>query len=127
LSEEFGEVIYSYTQKQAIEDGVLADISGQKELKELVDNAGFKAPVVMTSHLWGTIEEGMNVAGQDLKGRLWDVLFMAMLAFKNFKEDKHLVPFQVLMRDKSGRMQKLDLWLCFNEAEGFCIMYPEDY
>lgn len=125
--ERESEIVYAYTKAQAIEDGILADISGIPELKELVDNAGFKVPVAMTSHLWTTIEEGIEAVGQDLKGRVWDVLFMAAQAFKNTKEDKHLVPFQVLMKDKNNRMQTLSLWLTFNEAEGFCVMFPEDY
>jgi len=119
------EIISSYTKAQAIEDGFIVDISAIA--KDLTENAGFKAPVAMTRHLWNTIEEGQNILGQDLMGRLWDVLWMAVLAFKNWKEDRHLVPFEVLMRDKDSRMQTLKLWLTFNEAEGFCIMYPEDY
>src|ERR1039458_9449603 len=39
----FGNVIYSYTRKQAIEDGVLVDIT------EMAKEAGIKYPVAITS------------------------------------------------------------------------------
>src|ERR1019366_7436165 len=39
----FGDVIYSYTRKQAIEDGVLVDIT------EMAKEAGIKYPVAITS------------------------------------------------------------------------------
>ena len=39
----FGDVIFSYTRKQAIEDGVLVDIT------EMAKEAGIKYPVAITS------------------------------------------------------------------------------
>jgi len=118
------EVIYSYTREQAIEDGVLVDISDS----ELTKNAGFKVPVCLTSNVHALCEvpKGLE-GGQDYKGRLWDVLWMAVNAFKTFKEDKHLVPFKVIFQTGPGQKKTVDLWLCFNEAEGFTIMLPEDY
>ncbi|KKR01604.1 MAG: hypothetical protein UT24_C0003G0011 [Candidatus Woesebacteria bacterium GW2011_GWB1_39_12] len=120
---ENAEVISSYSRAQAIEDGILVDISNTSEAKE----AGFKIPVALTRAVYSTIEEGIGINGQDRKGRLWDICFMATRAFRNFQEDKHLVPFEVLMLDKDTKMQTLKLWLTFNEYEGFTIMYPEDY
>src|SRR4051812_27741843 len=38
----FGEVIFAYTRKQAIEDGVLVDVT------ETAKEAGFKIPVALT-------------------------------------------------------------------------------
>ena len=40
------ELIYSYSRKQAIEDGVLVDVS------EMAKEAGFKFPVAMTNTVW---------------------------------------------------------------------------
>ena len=117
------EVISVYTKAQALDDGILVDISDTTEAKE----AGFKAPVVVTRHLWNTIEAGLTTVGQDLKGRLWDLCFMAATAFRNYRKDKHLVPFEVLMRDGENKQHLLKLWLTFSEVDGFCIMYPEDY
>lgn len=65
----FGEVIYAYTRKQAIEDGVLVDVSTFAKEK------GFLFPVALTQAVWGIIEDIPNSSGQDVKGRLWDILF----------------------------------------------------
>ncbi len=124
MSEEIKpEVISTYPKAQALEDGILVDISDTAEAKE----AGFKAPVVVTRHLWNTIEEGLTAAGQDLKGRLWDLCCMATNAFRAYTGDKHLVPFEVIMVDAKQKPQTLKLWLTFSEVDGFCVMYPEDY
>lgn len=68
-------VIYIYTRRQAIEDGVLVDAG------EMAKEAGFKFPVAITAAVWGkyiSVPEG--VEGQDLQGRLWDVLYMLYVA-----------------------------------------------
>jgi hypothetical protein len=118
------ELIYSYSRKQAIEDGLLVDIS---EL-ELTKNAGFKVPVCLTQNVYGLCQVPEGLEGyQDFNGRLWDVLWMGILAFKSFKEDKHLVPFDVIFQVKPNEQKTVKLWLCFNEYEGFTIMLPEDY
>ena len=45
LSDQF-ELIYSYTRKQAIEDGVLVDVSSTAQ------EAGINFPVALTSTVW---------------------------------------------------------------------------
>ncbi len=42
----FGPVVSSYTRTQAIEDGVLVDVS------EMAQEAGFKHPVALTRAVW---------------------------------------------------------------------------
>jgi Family of unknown function (DUF6573) len=64
------EVISTYSREQALEDGVLVDVSA------MAKEAGFKVPVAVTSALWSLLEpssmdEGL---GQSVEGRLWDVL-----------------------------------------------------
>lgn len=75
LEEIFGGVIYAYTQQQAIEDGVLVDVT------EMAKEAGFKWPVAITSGLHAVIndipEEYKKY--QDYKGRLWDLLYIGYL------------------------------------------------
>lgn len=73
----FGEVIYTYTRAQAIEDGVLVDVT------ETAKEAGIKYPTVVTEALWnGYIEpkERLKDMGQSVQGRLWDVLFLFAFA-----------------------------------------------
>lgn len=77
----FGEVIYSYTRAQAIEDGVLVDVS------EMAREAGFVWPVAMTAAAWEdcvawTEEDSRRQTYQDQSGRLWDVIWMASRALK---------------------------------------------
>jgi len=71
----FGEVIYSYTRAQAIEDGVLVDVT------QMAKQAGFTCSTVVTESLWATINEiPSNFAWESVNGRLWDVLWMARTA-----------------------------------------------
>ena len=73
----FGDVIYSYTRKQAIEDGVLVDIT------DMAKEAGIKYPVAITSTaFFGYVAPDPMPPGHDLKGRLWDLFSMFKLAAK---------------------------------------------
>ena len=128
------ETIYSYTRKEAIEDGILVDISETKEAKE----AGFKIPVCLTVgvHALAEVPEGMN-GFQDYAGRLWDTVYMATYAVREKKrqgassEDMEIVPFKVAYsmpaKTKEFKQVTFDLWLVFNKYEGFTIMLPEEY
>ena len=75
------EIISIYTRAQAIEDGVLVDVT------DTAKEAGFAYPVAMTSAAWAdcvtwTDEDTRRQAPQDEFGRLWDVLWMAKMAVK---------------------------------------------
>ena len=64
-------LIFSYSRKEAIEDGVLIDVT------ETAREAGFRYPVALTSAAWATcVSVPAGVECQDEKGRLWDVLTM---------------------------------------------------
>ena len=74
------ELIYSYTRKQAIEDGVLVDVS--MTAKE----AGIRYPVVLTRAVWESyVQVPDGVEAQDEPGRLWDILWMFRVATKRSK------------------------------------------
>ena len=69
----FDPVISVYTRAQAIEDGILVDVS------ETAREAGFRIPVAVTRSVWDRIislPQGYR-GFQDERGRLWDVLWMA--------------------------------------------------
>jgi len=72
----FGELIYSYTREQALNDGVLVDVSNTAR------EAGFKIPVALTAGVWEMINNIPSVSQgiEDVSGRLWDVLWMAVCA-----------------------------------------------
>ncbi len=69
----FGPVVFSYTRRQAIADGVLVDVTGTAR------EAGFRIPVALSRSVWDrlvALPEGYRGV-QDEAGRLWDVLWMA--------------------------------------------------
>ena len=69
----FDPVISVYTRAQAIEDGILVDVS------ETAREAGFKIPVAVTRAVWDrlvALPDGYQ-GFQDERGRLWDVIWMA--------------------------------------------------
>jgi len=76
---EDAEIIYAYTRAQAIEDGVLIDVS------ELAGEAGFKYPVAVTCGLWAEViepDEASKKSGQSEIGRLWDILMVLRLVIR---------------------------------------------
>lgn len=76
---EKADVIYAYTREQAIEDGVLVDVT------EVAREAGIKYPTVLTRAVWCDIVEPDEIAknhGESEQGRLWDVLYMFATAAK---------------------------------------------
>ncbi|MDD5676999.1 MAG: hypothetical protein PHW60_03280 [Kiritimatiellae bacterium] len=68
----FGEVISRYTRSQAIEDGVLVDVT------EMARQAGIKHPTAITVGVFDDyVHVPKTLAGmQDEQGRLWDILWM---------------------------------------------------
>lgn len=69
------EVLYSYTRKDALNDGVQIDVS------EVAREAGLKFPVYLTRAVWEsyvTVPDGVRC--QDEKGRLWDIVWMLRCA-----------------------------------------------
>jgi hypothetical protein len=67
-------IIHIYTRAQAIEDGVLVDVSESSEFKEL----RFRYPVALTRAVWERyVQVPQGVALQDWHGRLWDLFNVA--------------------------------------------------
>jgi hypothetical protein len=99
LTEIFGEPIHTYSRRQAIDDGVLIDVS------EMAREAGFRFSVVMTAAAWAdcvewTAEDSKRQTHQDEGGRLWDVLWMASLAARR---DGQEIRFQLYRVPRGGR------------------------
>lgn len=83
LEEIFGEPIYVYTRAEAIEDGVLVDVT------ETAREAGFVVPVALTAALWHDVNDiPDHLKGvADVGGRLWDVLWLGRHAAKTSRGD----------------------------------------
>ena len=90
----FDPLISAYTRAQAIEDGILVDIS------ETAREAGFRIPVAVTRSVWDrlvALPDGYR-GFQDERGRLWDVLWMAR-RYALRASDSDRVRMCVLVRD----------------------------
>ena len=103
LENLFGPVIHAYTRKQAIEDGLLVDLSNTTDpwVKAMVREAGITIPVAMTTTAFvdcvSPIDgDGLQLAsGQDIKGRLWDVLWMFVCAVRSGGANKSEIFFRL--------------------------------
>jgi len=74
------DIISVYTRAQAIDDGVLIDVS------EIAREAGFKFPVAITCQLWAEViepDQASKAIGQDVNGRLWDILMVLRVAIRS--------------------------------------------
>jgi hypothetical protein len=97
------EVISSYSRAQAIEDGVLVDVS------TVAKEAGIKFPVAMTATVWGQyVEVPEGVGCQDESGRLWDIVWMFRCAAAKFDGDTLLFKLYVRNHNRE-RLTRQDL------------------
>ncbi len=119
--DENDQIISRYSRAQAIEDGVLVDVTEQAK------ETGLLLPTVITDHVHNVLEDIPEESlGQDYRGRLHDVLWMAYLKLKalksrGLKERDFPVEFEVII-DRNTH----SLWIDA-DGDGFTIMYPEDY
>jgi hypothetical protein len=77
------EVISRYTRAQALEDGTLVDVS------ETAREAGIKYPVALTRAVWNeyvALTPAAKRAGNDERGRLWDVLWMLRFGIRQNRD-----------------------------------------
>ncbi len=128
----FGEVIYSYTRAQAIDDGVLIDAT------EMARDAGFKWPLALTAAAWAdcvawTDTDNERQVYQDQSGRLWDVLFMASFAVRTARNAIRQLQFGLQRIPRNGcstESQRLVLKLILGPGDDgepvITIMLPEE-
>ncbi len=93
------EVIYSYTRKQAIEDGVLIDLADANlgELSKLAAQLGYTYPIAMTSTAFNRYvipNDKAKAMGQSSVGRLWDILWILRIAIKWSQTDQDTLRFR---------------------------------
>jgi len=116
-------MIFSYTRAQAISDGVLIDISIEAA------GMGFRYHTVITAALCSTLEKIPRDSGQDFRGRLHDVLYMAKLGIKKANPEDDRVEFALYL---DGHMRELTHLLIHvgpgDTAEPvLTIGYPSDF
>lgn len=101
-SELFGWVIHSYSRADALRDGSLIDAS------EVGAEAGYICPVAVTRTVWERAvawPADDEVAIQDEAGRLWDLVFMSLLAGRGAKVNE--VAFEVAAIPRGGTQPEL--------------------
>ena len=95
MADFYGPAISIYTREQALEDGVLVDVS------ELAREAGFKIPVAVTASVWADCidwpEDSQQGFGQSIDGRLWDVLYMAHWQIKHTANPSEDLLYQLMV------------------------------
>ena len=93
------EAVCVYSRADAINDGVLIDVTG------IAKEAGFKVPVAVTSSVWidcvvWTDEDTKTY--QDQEGRLWDIVYMANYAARNSR-DSQMIKVELYRVPRQGK------------------------
>jgi len=120
-------VIFSYTRTQALEDGVLVDVTPTAR------EAGFRYPVAVTQAVWRQIitpDEESRALGQSEEGRLWDVLWMLKYAIRLTRGPVDTLTYDLLVVQDGARAAPATLKaVCGPDDDGspcVTIMLPEE-
>ena len=100
----FGEIIFAYTRKQALADGVQVDVT------TTAMEAGITFPMFLTRAVFDAyVAVPPNVTGQDEAGRLWDVVWMTRFAILRARPGVDRIPVALYLRNDNlaARLVKL--------------------
>lgn len=127
MFEFFGEPIFSYSRKQAIEDGVLVDVS------ETAKEAGIAVPVALTAEAWSqavSVDEAAEGYGQSEDGRLWDVLSLLRFAAGTAADGQSVITYPVIVNDGPGKQREVELKAVIGPGDNLepviTVMLPEE-
>jgi hypothetical protein len=101
---DFGEVIYAYTRKQAVADGVQVDVTTTAK------EAGIKFPMFLTRDVFDNyVAVPDGVTGQDEAGRLWDVVWLTRFGILRTRPGVDRIPVALYVRNdnRAARLVKL--------------------
>ena len=105
----FGDIISTYTRAQAIEDGVLIDVSA------IAKESGFNEwSVSLTAGAWADCvawsdTDSQTQVYQDQSGRLYDVIFMAFQAICLSREVGDRLLFRLYRVPRDGRSTEAEI------------------
>jgi hypothetical protein len=135
----WGEPISVYTRQQAVEDGVLVDVSAWASSGPEGMLGGFTVPVAITRALWDVIDldsapdvRWTRLArqhGESTRGRAHDVLWMLRGAVQRHAQTDSL-RYSVLMTVESRRGGLVRRQLILEariDGDGVTIGFPEDF
>jgi len=116
----YGDVISRYTRAQAIEDGLLFEVTDAPEAAAL-----FKYPAAITVGLRAALQKGQGRILDTYNARLFDVFYMSILASQLQKEETADLFYKCRVGGRS-----LKLWAnCGPDDSGAPCMtfgFPED-
>jgi len=123
MFEDF-ELISSYSRKQAIEDGVLVDVT------ETAKEAGIKYPTAVTHAVFEQyLRVPPGVEGQDERGRGWDIIWMLKFAIARAPEGDFLI-YTVFVRNDNTAPKPVKLKaICHPGDEGepvITVLMPDE-
>lgn len=104
-------VIDAYSRKEALEDGVLWDVS------TMASEAGFRFPVALTHAVREqcvTVPQG--AIGQDESSRLWDILFLLAYTVRT-QSGGGIRYFSVFVQNGSRRPRAVKLKAVFHHGD----------
>ena len=100
----FGPVVYAYTRKQAIADGVQVDVT------KTAQEAGIKYPMFLTRAVWDAyVTVPPDVTAQDEAGRLWDIVWMTRFGIIRAKPGVDRIPVALYVRNDNTRAHLVKL------------------
>jgi hypothetical protein len=100
----FGPVIYSYTRKQALADGMQVDVT------KTAQEAGIRLPVFLTRAVYDAyVTVPPDVTAQDESGRLWDIVWMTRFAILRSRGHTDRLPVALYVRNdnRAAKLVKL--------------------
>ena len=117
--------IYKYTRKQAIDDGVLIDVS------ELAEEAGLRYPTAVTAAVWQRyVKVAPEAEWQDEAGRLWDILWMCRVHGQRASPKATEILFRLYVANDSSRHKLITLKAVCHGGDAaepvFTIMLPNE-
>jgi len=122
-------IVASYSRREALEDGVLIDVT------ETAREAGLCSPVAITRLVWSRyVEVPPEATCQDLEGRLWDLL--TMLRFGILDATRHIrtsgpyLFFDLVVANDGGAPRRVRLKAHYGPADDetpvLTVMLPEE-
>ncbi len=93
--------IYSYSRAQAIEDGVLVNVT------DMAKAVGIKWHVAVTSSVWSdfiewTDNDRRRQGLQDTESRLWEIIFVLHWAMKNSNKTDDVIFYELHILPRDG-------------------------
>jgi hypothetical protein len=117
------DVIFAYSRKDAIQDGVLIDVV------TMAKAAGFRIHVALTSTVFERyVSESDKLTGIDYDGRLWDVLQALRYAIKTGDKRQSQILFKLVDNGNTAQTVTLKA-VCGRDDDAkpcITIMLPEE-